>query len=173
LETAHKSLISYIEENLHTKDEHAGISRPRIRFYYEVEGIRQAFRDSPWTSDHKETYLMWPMVEMVDLLGEQFLIHHGTSRFNHEVMMQVVQKHTDKHKVPESFRWKNHDEEEKLTQIRFAPENMDWSISYWIYGDQVLFAGSGHEKYAFVVHSREFAALMKLMWGQIWSVSAE
>ncbi|MBC7766450.1 hypothetical protein H7Y21_00445, partial [Arenimonas sp.] len=91
--------------------------------------------------------------------------------FSHDVMMQVVQKHTDKNNVSESFKWKNHDIEQKLTQIRFAPKNMDWSISYWIYGDQVLFAGSGYEKYAFVVYSREFAQLMKLMWQQVWSVS--
>ena len=173
LDSAHKSLISYIEENLHKKDDNTGISRPRIRFYYGVEGIRQAFRDTPWVSEHKETYLMWPMVEMVELLGEEFLIHHGTSRFNYQIMMRVVQKYSDKNNVPESFKWKKYDENEKFTEIRFAPENMDWSISYWIYGDQVLFAGSGYEKYAFVVHSREFAGLMKLMWGQIWSMSGE
>ncbi len=171
LDSAHKSFISYIQENLHKKDEKVGLSRPRIKFYYGVEGMRQAFRDTPWVAEHKETYLMWPMVEMVNLLGEEFLIHHGTSRFGHEVMMQVVQKHSDRNKVPESFQWKNHDVESKFTQIKFAPKNMDWSISYWIYGDQVLFAGSGYEKYAFVVHSREFAQLMKLMWQQIWSVS--
>jgi predicted transcriptional regulator len=171
LESAHKSFISYIQENLHKKDEKVGLSRPRIKSYYGVEGMRQAFRDTPWVEEHRETYLMWPMVEMVELLGEDFLIHHGTSRFNHDVMMQVVQKHSDRDNVPESFRWKKHDQEEKLTQIRYAPKNMDWSISYWIYGDQVLFAGSGYEKYAFVVYSREFAQLMKLMWQQVWSVS--
>lgn len=172
LEGAHKSLISYIQENLHKKDSEGGSSKPRIRFYYGVEGMRQAFRDTPWVAEHKETYLMWPMREMVELLGEEFLIHHGTSRFDHRVMMQVVQKHTDKHGVPESFKWKNHDVEQKLTEIRYAPANMNWSISYWIYGDQVLFAGSGNEKYAFVVHSREFASLMQLMWSQMWSVSS-
>lgn len=171
LDSAHKSLISYIQENLHKKDEQGGLSRPRIQFYYGVEGMRQAFRDTPWTSEYKETFLMWPMLEMVDLLGEDFLIHHGTSRFTHEVMMYVIQKHTDKQGVPESFKFKNQDSEQKLTLIRFAPENMKWSISYWIYGNKVLFAGSGHEKYAFVVHSKEFAALMKLMWEQMWSVS--
>ncbi len=171
LESAHKSFISYIQENLHKKDDRVGLSRPRIKFYYGVEGMRQAFRDTPWVAEYKETYLMWPMVEMVNLLGEEFLIQHGTSRFKHDILMQVVQKHTDKEKVPESFKWKNHDVEEKLTHIRFAPKNMDWSISYWIYGDQVLFAGSGYEKYAFVVYSREFAQLMKLMWQQVWSVS--
>lgn len=171
LETAHKSFLTYIQENLHKKDEKVGSSRPRIKFYYGVEGMRQAFRDTPWVAEHTETYLMWPMVEMVNLLGEDFLIHHGTSRFNHDIMMKVVQKHTDRQNVPDSFKWKKHDAEEKMTQIRFAPENMDWAISYWIYGDQVLFAGSGYEKYAFIVHSREFALLMKLMWQQMWSVS--
>jgi sugar-specific transcriptional regulator TrmB len=171
LESAHKSFISYIKENLNIKSDKNGSSRPKIKFYYGVEGVRQAFRDTPWVAKYKETYLMWPMVDMVGLLGEEFLIHHGTSRFNHDILMKVVQKHSDKNNVPDSFRWKKYDNEEKLTQIKYAPKSMDWNISYWIYGDQVLFAGSGYEKYAFVVRSKEFSNLMKLMWGQIWSVS--
>lgn len=172
LDTAHKSLISYIQENLNKVD-NKGVSRPKIKFYYGVEGMKQAFRDTPWVEEHKETYLMWPMVEMVQLFGEDFLIHHGTPRLHHKINMYVVQKHTDKNNVPESFKWKKYDENESLTHIRYASKNMDWSISYWIYGDQVLFAGSGEEKYAFVVYSREFAGLMKLMWQQMYSVAEE
>jgi len=173
LDSAHKSFITYIQENLHKNVDNKGLSRPRIKFYYGVDGMKQAFRDTPWVKEYKETYLMWPMTEMVDLLSEEFLVNHGKSRFNHDIMMYAIQKHTDRKTVPESFRWRKYDENERLTQIRYAPENMDWSISYWIYGDQVLFAGSGHEKYAFVVYSREFAGLMKLMWQQMWSVSGE
>ncbi len=171
LDSAHKSLLSYIQENLHKKDQKGGLSRPKIKFYYGVEGIRQAFRDTPWVPEHTETYLMWPMQEMVALLGEEFLIQHGSSRFVNKVMMQVVQKDADRGNVPESFKWKNHDVENLFTRIRYAPGHMDWSISYWIYGDKVLFAGSGEEKYAFVVYSREFASLMQLMWKQVWSIA--
>lgn len=169
-ETAHKSLITYIQENSQ-KESTSSISRPKIRFYYGVEGIRQAFRDTPWSEKHLETYLMWPMKEMVDLLGEEFLIHHGTPRLHHRIDMKVVQKFEDKGIIPESFKWKKYDQNEELTEIRYAPQSMNWNISYWIYGDKVLFAGSGHEKYAFVVQSREFASLMKLMWEQMWSVA--
>jgi sugar-specific transcriptional regulator TrmB len=169
-ESAHKSLITYIQENA-DKNSESYTTRPKIRFYYGVEGIRQAFRDTPWSEKHLETYLMWPMKEMVDLLGEEFLIHHGTPRLHHKIDMKVVQKFEDKGIIPESFKWKKYDQNEELTEIRYAPQAMNWNISYWIYGDKVLFAGSGHEKYAFVVQSREFASLMKLMWEQMWSVA--
>ena len=169
-ESAHKSLITYIQEN-DQKESDLNTTRPKIRFYYGVEGIRQAFRDTPWVEKYKETYLMWPMKDMVDLLGEEFLIHHGTPRLHHKIDMKVVQKSEDKGIIPESFKWKEYDVKEELTEIRYAPKNMNWNISYWIYGDKVLFAGSGHEKYAFVVQSKEFASLMKLMWEQMWSIS--
>ncbi len=172
LDNAHKSLISYIQENLN-KSDNTGVSRPKIKFYYGVDGMKQAFRDTPWVEEHKETYLMWPMVEMVQLFGEDFLIHHGTPRLHYKINMYVVQKDSDRNNVPESFKWKKYDENESLTHIKYAPKNMDWSISYWIYRDQVLFAGSGEEKYAFVVYSREFAQLMKLMWQQMYSVAEE
>lgn len=169
-ETAHKSLITYIQENAQ-KDTDLNTTRPKIRFYYGVEGIRQAFRDTPWSEKYKETYLMWPMKDMVDLLGESFLIHHGTPRLHHKIMMKVIHKYDDKGVVPESFDWTELDSNKNLTETRHAPKDMNWNISYWIYGDKVLFAGSGYEKYAFVVQSKEFASLMKLMWEQMWSIA--
>lgn len=172
LHSAHKSLLSYIQDNIN-KSANQSVSRPKIKFYYGLEGMKQAFRDTPWVEEYKETYLMWPMVEMVELFGEDFLIHHGTPRLHHKIMMYVVQKDTDRNKVPESFKWKKYDEDENLTKIRYAPKNMDWKISYWIYGDQVLFAGSGEEKYAFIVHSKEFADLMKIMWEQMFSMAED
>jgi hypothetical protein len=45
---------------------------------------------------------------------------------------------------------------------------LDWKMSYWIYGDKVLFASGGQEKIAFTVHSREFSQMMKLMWRETW-----
>lgn len=175
--TAHETLISFIKSHANSAD-NAHI-KPRIRFYNGVEGIRQAFRDIPWVPEYQETFLMWPVKDMLDTLGEAFLKQHALNHIKYKVLLKVIRKDTDRAHVPHvavsnsgsNEEWLNHDPESTYNDVRYAPKGMDWSISYWIYADKVLFAGSGKEKYAFVVQSREFAQLMKLMWNQMWSVS--
>jgi hypothetical protein len=58
-------------------------------------------------------------------------------------------------------------------KIRQAPENFEWSVSYWIYDNKVLFSSGGKDRFAFIVHSKEFADLMILLWKQVWEVSRE
>jgi len=86
-------------------------------------------------------------------------------------MMYIVRKHTDrkmdKENTPllESAGWKNNRE------VRYAPKNENWTMSYWVYDDKCLFASSSGEQFAFVVHSKEFAQMMILLWRQMWNVS--
>jgi hypothetical protein len=46
-------------------------------------------------------------------------------------------------------------------------------MSYWIYDNKVLFAGGGKERFAFIVHSKEFTDLMIVLWKQMWEISKE
>ncbi len=170
LAKAHTSLLSFITEHKGLEAEGA-ISKPKIQFYYGVEGIRQAFRDIPWVKKYTDTYLMWPTNEMVDMLGDTFLNHHASGRYIYGVKMKIVNKYSDKGNIPDIYKFDTDNPIAELTEARFAPKDMEWKISYWIYGDRCLFAGSGEEKYAFVVHSQEFVQLMKILWQQVWEVS--
>lgn len=169
LTSAHSVLTSYIRN--HQKED--VVARPKIRFYSGIDGIKQAFRDNPWSSKHQDAYLMWPMADMLQSLDEEFLKWHSSGRHKHQVMIHSIRSHSDRHLQdnPEGHEWLQGDPAENLREVRYAPEGTDWKMSYWIYGDKTLFASSGAEKFAFVVHSKEFAELMKLMWQQMWSVS--
>jgi len=148
-------------------------SRPKITFYKNAEGIRQAFRDNMWHAKCKDSYLMWPTEEMVAVLGEEFSKWHSAQRLKFDVHLHVVQSHTDRkmlttasqQKLLKSSGWAtNH-------SIRYAPKGMIWDMSYWIYDDKTLFAGVGEDKFAFIVHSKEFAQLMQMLWQQVWNIS--
>lgn len=149
------------------------VARPRIRFYSGVEGIRQAFRDTPWRAKCKESYLMWPMKDMIETLGEPFLKQHGGERTKHKVMLYSIRKESDRQIMKEQYDWLKSDRLALLREVRYAPKNIDWSMSFWVYGDQTVFAGSGSEHFAFIVHSREFASLMTLLWKQTWERSTK
>ncbi len=153
-----------------------GPIKPKIKFYTGTEGIRQAFRDTMWHEKCKETYLMWPTNDMIDILTPEFSEWHSNQRLQHNVMMYVIRKHSDrkldkisedKNNLLESEGWK------KDREIRYAPKDSDWSMSYWVYDDKCLFASSAGEQFALIVQSREFAELLTLLWKQMWNISIE
>lgn len=170
IKSAESTLLSFIQ----SQNTNKGPVKPKIKFYTGTEGIRQAFRDTMWHERCKETFLMWPTNEMIDILSPEFSKWHSEQRLKHRVFMSVIRKHTDrkldkvsedKNDLLESAGWKNDRE------IKYAPADAEWSMSYWIYDDTCLFASSAGEKFAFVVQSKEFAELLKLLWKQMWEVS--
>jgi sugar-specific transcriptional regulator TrmB len=171
LKAAQESLLGYIKGTIKTKS----VARPKIKFYAGHEGIRQAFRDTMWHDRCKETYLMWPTKEMVDILGQEFSAWHSSLRLKHKVMMYAIRTHADRdwEKVPgdselfDTPGWKND------RKIRYAPKNLKWDMSYWIYDDKCLFASGGTEKFGFIVHSKEFSNLMQTLFSQMWKVCLE
>ena len=164
LKKAHASLLSFIENHKTS----GSVEQPKIKFYAGVLGIKQAFRDIPWTKEHKETYMLWATTDMIDI-DEEFFKWHGTRRFVHKVFIYALEKHEDrKLQTNKKHEWLKNDRKNNLVEVRYMPKGVNWKMSYWIYGDKVLFASAGEEKIAFTVHSKEFSQMMKLMWQSAW-----
>jgi sugar-specific transcriptional regulator TrmB len=172
LTSASQMLTAFMKDTAQVSD----VAQPRVRFYFGAEGIRQAFRDTMWHERCKETFLMWSTQEMIKILGPEFSQWHSEQRLRFKVQMYVIRKSTDRkmevakgdHAPLVSSKGWSSDRD-----IRYAPKKTDWSMNYWIYDNTCLFAASGTEQFAFVVHSKEFAGLMKLLWKQMWEVSEE
>jgi hypothetical protein len=62
-------------------------------------------------------------------------------------------------------------DEEHLRELRFAPKGMTWNMGYWMYENRVAFLSSEKEGFGFVIHSKEFAQMMRLQFEQMWKVS--
>lgn len=161
----------FITEKLKEIERQDNIIQPKIKFYFGNDGIRHAFNDMPWIPNTGESYLMWSMKEMVESVGEEFLINHGENRYKYGINIKVVRKYDDR--VVEDTEWLKKDNKENLTEAKYAPKEIDWVMSYWIYDNKVLFATPGKEKFAFIVYSKEFADLMTLLWKQMWKACEE
>lgn len=169
IQSAHEALISFLQD--HKKEE--TVAHPKVKFYAGVEGIKQAFRDMPWTKDNKEAYLMWPMTEMIKSVGEDFLRMHSEPRLKLGVIINSIQKQADKKLQSDEHEWLKDSLHTKLRRIRYVKKGVDWQMSYWIYGNKCLFASGGVEKFAFMIQSKEFADVMKLMWQEMWKSCEE
>lgn len=147
------------------------ILQPKIKFYFGKDGMKHAFNDMPWVEGVKESYLMWPMKKMIDLVGEEFLIRHGLNRKKYKIKIKAISKESDRKIRKSGGNWETGSK--NFREVRYAPQNIDWSISYWVYDDKTMFSGGDREQFAFIVYSKEFAELMKTLWKQVWNVSKD
>jgi len=141
---------------------------PKIKFYNGSEGIKKVLKDLLWYKDI-ETYTMWPISEMVEILGEEYLANLNRRLIRQNISIKGIwpkDKEVDFKKCPYLGIGTGH-----LRQLRLAPKNMTWNMSYWLYADKVAFISSKTESFGFVIHSRDFANLIKSQFNVIWELS--
>ena len=168
LQKAQASLLSFISTH-HEKDTSV---TPKVKFYAGNLGIKQAFRDMMWEKNITETFLFWPAKDMIDI-DEEFFKWHGAERFKYGVYIYAIETYKDRVIQKKAEHKWLHNTKESLSEARYLPKGVECKMSFWIYGDKCLFASGGKEKIAFAVHSKEFSALMKLLWQNMWKNTEE
>ncbi len=141
---------------------------PKIKFFSGKEGLQQVMNHIMW-HDNIETTLMWPMSEMAGVLGKQYLYELNKKRIKRKISIRGIYPHGSIlgfKEYPFLGVGSKH-----LREIRIAPNNMKWHMGYWMYEDKVAFVSSKKESFGFVIHSRDFAELMKTQFEVIWKES--
>ncbi|MFZ2192766.1 MAG: helix-turn-helix domain-containing protein [Candidatus Moraniibacteriota bacterium] len=141
---------------------------PKIKFYSGAEGIRQVLRDMLWY-ENIETLTMWPISEMVEVLGKDYLADLNRRRIRRNISIKGIWPEDKAVKLKEHpflGVGKKH-----LRELRLAPKNMIWNMSYWLYDDKVAFISSRQEGFGFVIHSKDFSELIRTQFEVIWKIS--
>ncbi|MEI8337754.1 MAG: helix-turn-helix domain-containing protein [bacterium] len=141
---------------------------PQIKFYSGREGVKQVINHI-MLNRNIETILMWPMSEMMKVLGDEYLKELNIKRVQRNIFLRVIwpkDKILDIKKYPYLGSGEEH-----LRDLRIAPKGMTWDMGYWMYEDRVIFLSSEKEGFGFVVHSKDFANLIKVQFDEIWKVS--
>ncbi len=141
---------------------------PKIKFYSGVEGVRQVLNDMFWYKD-LETMALWPISEMVELLGKEYIADMNRKRIRQKLFTRGIwpeDKRVDLKSHPFLGVGKGF-----YREIRIAPKGITWNMSYWVYADKVAFISSRQETFGFVIHSRDFAEMMKAQFEVIWKAS--
>ena len=141
---------------------------PKIKFYSGKDGVKQVI-NYIMLNRNIETVLMWPMSEMMKVLGSDYLADLNKRRIERNISLKVIwpqDKQLDTKKYPYLGVGEEH-----LRDLRLAPKGMTWDMGYWMYEDKVIFLSSEKEGFGFVVHSKDFANLIRVQFEEIWKVS--
>src|SRR3989338_8474702 len=143
-------------------------SEPQIKFYPGVDGVKQILYDILW-HNNAEVLTMWPFKEMVVVLGDDHLANFNRQRIRRKISIRAIWPR-DKAVALKDYPFigigKGH-----LRELRLAPQKMIWEMGHAIYDDKVSFISSRKESFGFIVHSSDFAELMRTQFEVIWSAS--
>ncbi len=148
------------------------ITEPKIRMFSGKEGCQQTMRDLLWYKNI-ETYTLWPMYKMLDIITPEFLEWHNKRRTANNISIKAVREVSDKTDIDTKKYPYLGSRPEDLRETRFLSKDVDLSMSYWIYENNVAFISAGEELYGFIVQSKEFADMMKFNFDLLWKLSKE
>lgn len=141
---------------------------PRITFYSGPQGIKKVLNGLLWYKDI-ETLTMWPISDMVNILGEEYLADLNRKRIRQKITIRGIWPRG------KTVNFKNYPflgvGREHLRDLRLAPKTMDWNMSYWLFEDKVAFISGKEECFGFVVQSKDFANLIRTQFEVVWKLS--
>lgn len=141
---------------------------PKIKFFSGIEGVRNVLDDFG-RQKNLETKALWPIKEMIHLLGKEYFAELNRRRIRNNVFVQTIWPQNNLVDVKQNpFMGTG---EAFLREVRVAPKGALWDMGFWIYGDKVAFISSKKEAFGFIVQSKDFAGLMGAQFEFIWKAS--
>ena len=138
---------------------------PKIKFYSGAEGVKHVLNDILWYEDI-ETLTVWPISEMLSVLGADYLEEHNRKRIRRGISIRAIWPKDKSIKFGQfPFLGMGKD---FLREIRVAPKGLTWNMGYWLYADKVAFISSRQESFGFIVHSRDFMEMIKSQFELVW-----
>lgn len=151
-----------------TPKESGRLITPKVQLFEGASGLQSALKDMLLYYD-METIAVWPIKAMVDILSPDFFRYLNKERIKNNLYTRAIwpQNQTVDIKqhpylgVGEAFK----------REIRLAPDEMDFSMGYWIYGNRVVFISSRKESFGFIIESVELVETLKAQFEIVWGLS--
>ncbi len=139
---------------------------PNIKFIDGEEGLRNAVLDS-LKSENKEILAVVASREFFGTLGVDFSKYYVEQRVKNNIRTKTIRLKSHEDYEEEFF----HQHEKQLREMRYLPEKISFSESFFIYNDVVVYLSSKRENFGIVIESQEHAEMMKNIFGVLWGVS--
>lgn len=142
---------------------------PQFQIYEGIEGVQSALKDLLLYYD-TETLSFWPMKSMLNITPAHFYHYLNRERIRNNLYIRAiwpVNQVVSSKEYPFLGIGKDFKRE-----IRIAPEAIESTMGYWVYGNKVMFVSSKRESFAFIIESAELAQMQRTQFDMIWNVSA-
>lgn len=143
-------------------------SRPKVRFYDSLDGIRQALTDSLECQEKlRRDYAF--VDNVVEFLGLRFIQNQINHRVNKGIKVRSLRP---KPAIPEKDWFIKPGNKDVLREVRYLKNSVQFEPLVMIYDNTVAIISSKKESYALVIESAEFSHAMKTLFDIAWDSAA-
>ncbi len=153
-------------------EKRAGLSlfRPRMQFYEGQEGIQTLVQET-WSYEGIETYTMWPIKSMRDIITPEFLHYHNKVRIRKNIFIRAIWQKDEALELSKNAPPDLGSNLAYKREIRLAPDAMKFRMGYWIFANKVAFISSRAESFGFLIESEELIQTLLAQHKMIWEIS--
>lgn len=141
---------------------------PKLEIFESREGLERVLKDMLLYRDIT-TEAIWPIQTMIDTLSPEFFERHNRERIKQNIFTRALWPENQVVNFKE-YPYLGSGKDFKR-EIRIAPENIDFSMGYWIYGNKVAFLSSRKESFGFIIESAELAKTLQSQFDIVWKQS--
>lgn len=154
-----------------TLEKRMGLSafHPTLKFFEGAEGVQNLMEDMLQYKDI-ESYTIWPIQSMLDVITPEFLRYHNKIRIRKNISFKSIwhREQAEKLGQPQYLGTGKR----YLREIRISPHDMDFRMGCWYYKNKAIFISSAAENFGFMIESAEMLELLKAQFKITWNISA-
>lgn len=139
--------------------------KPKIRYYEGSEGIKIVLE----ATLHAKSNLLRSILsvhDLFDILGEEYMESYVQKRIKAGIFLRVIRS------KPKEVGERWFSDAKALRELRYAPANMVFSMTQYIFDQTVILISSAHEGYGISIESPDFSESQGHLFEALWQ-SAE
>ncbi len=139
-------------------------SRPHVRVYEGVEGVKTIFEDTLATTDGMLRGIL-SMKDLYDIPGKQYMDDYVKRRVSSGVKLRVIR--SEQKEIEEIWPTSKRD----LRTLRYATSGLVFPMTTYIYDNKVSVIGTKKESFGMIIESRDYFETQKNLFEVLWDVS--
>lgn len=143
-------------------------SRPQIRFYEGVEGIRHMMEEALVMKD-KEVFYWGPADNIVEILGNVYVEKWLKRRIKASIHTHgLLTQNAPRGSKPYLKTDKN-----ALREVRWLSTKTIFDGILWLFDNKVMYIASAKDSFGFIIESTNFTSFMKVIFQSMWETARE
>lgn len=136
-------------------------TRPRVRLYEGVAGVKTVFEDT-LTVRSKKLRGILSMADLYDVPGKEYMDDYVERRIKAGIELNVVR--SESKEVEQT--WFTSKEENRM--VHYAPSGMVFPMTMYLYDNKVGIIGTHKENFGMIIESEDFYQTQKNLFDVLW-----
>jgi len=143
-------------------------SKPQIKFYEGIEGIRHLMEESLGMKT-KEVFYWGPADNIIKILGNVYVEKWLKRRIKYGIQTHGLLTQ-DALRGSKPYLLSNRND---LREVRWLKTNIVFDGILWLYDNKVMYISSAKDSFGFIIESDNFTGFMKVIFKSMWETALE